>query len=179
MTFIDIVLGLILALFLISGWRSGFVKKVIGIACLILALVLGIKWSDGLSQQIFEPIGISGKAGFGLSFVLIIVAAIFGQSLVYKLLVKEMVKGKWNNILGIVVGFFEGVLFISISLIVMSIYLNIPSEETKGASVLYKPLKNAAPMVFDEINTLLPESEDFYQQILNYATKEMKKLEKK
>ena len=179
MTLIDIVLGLILVLFLISGYRNGFVKKIIGITCLILAIVLGTKFSADLAEIIFEPIGITGKAGFALSFVLIIVGITIAQSLIYKFLIKEMVKGLWNNLLGVVVGFFEGILILSVSLIVMSIYLNIPSEETKGSSVLYKPLKNSAPMLFDSINSFLPDSQDFYEQLINYAAKEMKKLEKK
>lgn len=179
MAFIDIVLSLVLLLFLISGYRSGFVKKIIGITCLILALILGVKFSADLSQQILEPIGMSGKLGFGFAFVLIVGGVTLTQSLVYRFLIKEMVKGKWNNILGVFVGFFEGVIILSISLIVLSIYFNLPSQETKGASTLYKPVKNAAPVVFDQINTLLPESADFYEMLLNYAAGEMKKTEKK
>ena len=179
MTFIDTVLGLILIIFLISGYRSGFVRKVIGIACLVLGLVIATKLSADISQQIFEPMGTSAKVGFALSFVAIVILIPLAQSMVYKFLIKEPIKGSWNNILGVIVGFFEGIIIISISLIVMSIYLDVPTEETKGSSVLYKPLKNAAPMIFDEVNSFLPESEDFYQQLLNYATGEMKKMEKK
>lgn len=179
MSFFDIVLALVFLLFLISGYKSGFVKKIIGIACLILALILGTKFSADLSQLIFEPIGISGRFGFALSFIVIVLGVTFAQSVVYRLLIKEMVEGMWNKVLGVVVGILEGGLAISITLIVLSIYLNVPSEETRGASTLYKPLKNFAPMVFDSINTLLPESQDFYEQVLNFATDEMKKLENK
>ena len=85
----------------------------------------------------------------------------------------------WNKILGLFVGVVEGGLFISIGLILLSVFLLLPSEETKANSKLYKPLKNFSPMVFDQVNTLLPESEDFYQQILKFASDEMKKTEKK
>ncbi|MEW5800430.1 MAG: CvpA family protein [Bacteroidota bacterium] len=179
MAFFDIVLVLVFLLFLISGYKSGFVKKIIGIICLVLALVLGTKFSADLSQLIFEPIGISGRLGFALSFVGIVLGVTFAQSVIYRLLIKEMVEGMWNKILGVVVGIFEGGLAISITLIVLSIYLNLPSDETKGSSTFYKPLKNFAPMVFDQINTFLPESQDFYEQIMNYATEELKKLESK
>lgn len=179
MAFFDIVLALVFVLFLISGYKSGFVKKIIGIACLVLALILGTKFSADLSQLIFEPIGISGRLGFALSFVSIVLGVTFAQSVIYRLLIKEMVEGMWNKVLGVVVGIFEGGLAISITLIVLGIYLNLPSDETKASSMLYKPLKNFAPMVFDQINTFLPESQDFYEQIMNYATEELKKLESK
>lgn len=179
MSIIDIALGLVLAVFLISGYKSGFVKKIIGIVCLVLALVLGTKFSSDVSQLLLEPIGISGRIGFALSFIIIVLGVTFTQSLVYKLLIKDMVDALWNKILGVVVGLFEGALAISITLIVLSIYVNVPADETKASSSLYKPLKNFAPMVFDGINTFLPESEDFYEQIVNYAREEWNKIEKK
>lgn len=179
MELMDVVLGLVLLVFAISGYKSGFVKKIIGILCLVLALILGTKFSAEVSQLLFEPIGISGKAGFALSFITIVLGITFTQSLIYKLIIKDIVKGLWNNIFGVFVGLVEGGLVLSIALIVFSIYLNVPSDETRASSTLYKPLKNFAPMVFDHINTFLPESQDFYEQVMNYASKELKKLEKK
>jgi len=179
MELMDIVLGLVILVFAISGYKSGFVKKIIGILCLVLALILGTKFSAEISQMLFEPIGISGKAGFALSFIAIVLGITLSQSLIYRLIIKDLVKGLWNKILGVVVGLVEGGLVLSITLIVFSIYLNIPTDETRASSTLYKPLKNFAPMVFDSVNTFLPESQDFYEQVMNYAAEELKKLEKK
>ena len=179
MALIDIVIGMVLVLFLISGYRNGFVKKVIGIICLIIALVLATKYSADINALLFADIGISGQTGFFLSFIVIVLAITFAQSIIYKTLIKDMVDATWNKILGLFVGLFEGAIAVSITLIVLSIYLNLPGAETKSSSELYKPLKNFAPMVFDEVNSFFPESEDFYQAILNYATDEMKKMESK
>ncbi len=179
MTFIDIVLGMILIAFIFSGYKSGFVKKIIGIACLVLALVIATKFSADINQLLFEAAGISGSTGFVLSFIVIVLAITFAQSIVYRLLIKNMVDAMWNKILGVFVGMLEGAIAISITLIIMSIYLNLPSNETKANSILYKPLKNFSPMVFDQVNSFLPDSEDFYQQLLNFASEEMKKMEKK
>lgn len=166
-------------LFMYSGYRSGFVKKIIGIACLVLALIIATKYSADVNELLFADLGISGKTGFFLSFVVIVLAITFTKSIFYRVFLKEMVDAMWNNVLGMILGIFEGAIAISIALIVMTIYLELPSQETKAESQLYKPLKNFSPMVFDQINTLLPESEDFYQLIMNMATDEMKKLEKK
>lgn len=179
MAFIDIVLGLILITFMVSGYKSGLVKKLIGIVCLIVALILGTKFSSDLSELIFDPIGITGRFGFFISFIIIVLGITFAQSLVYKLVIKNMVESLWNSILGAIVSIFEGALAISITLIVMSIYLNIPSDETKGNSYLYKPLKNFAPMVFDQVNSFLPDSEDFYEQVMKFASEKLNSLEKK
>jgi membrane protein required for colicin V production len=178
MSIFDLVIVLVLLLFVISGFSNGFIKKIIGIACLVLALLLGIKFSSDVSQLVFEPIGLSGRIGFACAFVIIVVGITMTQSLIYNLMIKKMVDKMWNKVLGAILGIFEGSLALSIALILMSIYLNIPAEETKGRSQLYKPMKNFAPMVFDQVNTLLPESEDFYMQIMNYATEKINSLEK-
>lgn len=179
MTFIDIVLGMVLIAFVYSGYKSGFVKKIIGFACLVLALVLATKFSADVNELIFESMGISGRTGFILSFIVIVLAITFTQSLIYNLLIKNMVNATWNKVLGLFVGLLEGTIAISITLIVMSIFLNLPSTETRATSQFYKPFKNFAPMVFDQVNTFLPESEDFYQQVVKFATEKMNTLEKK
>ncbi len=179
MTFIDIVIGMLLIGFMIAGYKSGFVKKIIGIMCLVGALIIATKYSADLHQMIFEDMGISGRIGFIISFIIIVVVITLTQSLIYKIFFKKMFDALWNKILGLFLGLLEGTLVLSIMLIVISIYLNLPSQETKGSSQLYKPVKNFAPLVFDQVNTFLPESEDFYFQIMNYASDQMKKLEKK
>ncbi|MFA5833083.1 MAG: CvpA family protein [Bacteroidota bacterium] len=179
MTFIDIVIGMILIGFMISGFKNGFVKKIVGIICLVVALIAGAKFSTDVNELVFAEIGITGSTGFVLSFILIVLAITFAQSLIYKIMFKEMFDAMWNKILGIFMGLFEGTIAISITLIVLSIFLGLPSTETRTSSDLYKPIKNFAPMVFDQVNTFLPESKDFYYEILNFASDEKKKMEKK
>jgi len=178
MTFIDIVIGMILLLFMVTGYKSGFMKKLIGITCLLIALIMATKFSTDVNQLLFSELGLPGNTGFIISFVVIVLAITLTQSLIYKLLFKDLFDSMWNKILGVFMGLLEGTMTISITLIVLSIYLNLPSTETKSSSQLYKPIKNFAPMVFDQINTFLPESEDFYYQMLNMVSDKMKKLEK-
>lgn len=174
MTLTDIILGCILGLFMFMGFKNGFVKKVISVACLGLALVMATKFSSDVSNLFLVPLGVSGRIGFFLSFVIIIVGITLSQSLIYKYLLKDLVEGVWNRIGGIFIGMIEGGLTLSIVLILMSIYLKIPSEATRVESSLYKPIKNFAPLVFDGINTFMPESEDFYHHIFESATNVLK-----
>ncbi len=179
MSFIDIIIGMVLILFMVSGYQSGFMKKIIGILCLIASLVIATKFSADVHLLVFADLGFSASTGFFVSFVLIVLGITFLQSLLYKLIFKEMFEAMWNRVLGLFMGLTEGVLATSITLIVMSIYLDLPSAETKYTSELYKPVKNFAPMIFDQVNTFLPESEDFYYQVVNSITEQVKKLETK
>lgn len=179
MAIIDIIIGAVLLVFLYSGFKSGFVKKLIGFSCLVLALILGTKYAADVNELLFLELGLSGRTGFFISFLLIVVVITLTQSVLYKIFIKDLVDSMWNSVFGMFVGLIEGALAVSIALIVMSIYLGIPSQETKAESQLYKPLKNFSPMVFDQINTLLPESEDFYEHIMEIASDGIKKMEKK
>ena len=177
-TFDYIIIGILL-LFVYSGFVSGFVKKIVGIACLALALVLATKFSADVAESIFQPMGLEGRLAFFSSFLLIVIGIMLTQAIIYKVLVKDLVDNVWNRIGGMLLSLFEGSLMISIALIIISIYFKLPSNETKSDSVLYKPLKNFAPYVYDSLNTFLPESEDFYQQIFQNISAQAKKLEQR
>ena len=179
MATIDIILGVFMLVFMFMGFKSGFVKKIISIACLALGLVIATKFSADISELVFEPMDLSTRMGFIFAFLTIIITISLTQSLLYKWLIKDLVEGIWNRIAGIFIGIIEGGLVLSVALILLSIYLKLPQEETKANSQLYKPIKNFAPLVFDQVNTFLPESEDFYQQIFEAAQKQMKPEEKK
>ena len=175
----DIVLGVILLFFMISGFKSGFVKKIFGLVGLALALILATKFSADLSELVFQSMGLEGKIGFAISFISIVILVIILQAVIYKSLVHELVENTWNRIGGILLGFIEGGIVLSIALILLSVYFQLPNTESKANSILYKPIKNFAPLVYDSINTLLPESEDFYQELLKNATEGIKKVEEK
>jgi uncharacterized membrane protein required for colicin V production len=178
MALIDIIIGCIILIFMYSGFKSGFVKKLVGFVCLVLALIVATKYAADLNELVFSEFGLSGSTGFFVSFFLIVLAITLTQSILYRIFVQDLVDSLWNNIFGMLVGIVEGALVVSLALIVMTVYLGLPSQETKAESQVYKPLKNFAPMVFDQINTLLPESEDFYQQIMNAVTDAVETTEK-
>lgn len=178
MAIIDIIIGVVILVFMYSGFKSGFVKKLVGFVCLVIALIVATKYAADVNELVFSEFGLSGSTGFFASFFLIIIVITLAQSILYKVFVQDLVDSLWNNIFGMLVGMVEGALVVSMALIVMSVYLGIPSQDTKAESQVYKPLKNFAPMVFDQINTLLPESEDFYQQMMKAVTDAVETTEK-
>ena len=105
------------------------------------------------------------------SFLIIVVGIMVAQAIVYKIAIKKLAEGTWNRVGGLIMGLVEGGIFLSLIVIFFSIYFHFPSSETRSDSVLYKPVKNFAPRIFDSVNTFFPESEDFYQEIMNSARK--------
>ena len=167
----DIILIVVLALFMLAGWRKGLLRKLIALICLALSLVIATKFASTVSNEISEPLGLTTGTGTTLSFILIVLVIMISQAIFYRLVIKKLGEGLWNKIGGLIMGLFEGGLLVSVTVIFLSIYFHYPSEETRSESLLYKPLKNFAPRLFDSINTFFPESEDFYQEIMTSVKK--------
>ena len=167
----DTILVVILGLFMFAGWRSGFLKKIIALACLALALILATKYASSFGEMVLVPMGISAGGGTTFSFLLIVFGIMIAQAIVYKIAIKKLAEGTWNRIGGLIIGLVEGGIFLSLIVIFFSMYLQFPSAETRSDSLLYRPVKNFAPRIFDSVNTFFPESEDFYQEIMKSVKK--------
>ena len=167
----DTILVVILGLFMFAGWRSGFLKKMIALACLALSLILATKYASSFGEMVLVPMGISAGESTTFSFLIIVVGIMVAQAIIYKIAIKKLADGTWNRIGGLIMGLVEGGIFLSLIVIFFSIYFHFPAAETRSDSLLYKPVKNFAPRIFDSVNTFFPESEDFYQEIMNSARK--------
>ena len=64
----DTILVVILGLFMFAGWRSGFLKKVIALACLALSLILATKYASSFGEMVLVPMGISAGESTDLLF---------------------------------------------------------------------------------------------------------------
>jgi uncharacterized membrane protein required for colicin V production len=171
MSTFDIILIVLLALFMLAGWRSGFLKKFIALVCLALSLVLATKYAGELGDEVYGPMGVSGGLATALGFVTIVGIIMLIQAVVYHLAIRKLGEGLWNKIAGAVMGVVEGGIILSMTIIFLGIYFHLPSQETKSNSSLYLPVKNLAPQIFDGINALLPESQDFYEEIISSGKK--------
>jgi membrane protein required for colicin V production len=163
----DIILFVVLAVFMYAGWRKGLLRKLIALICLALSLVIATKYASTVGAELSKPLGLSPGAGTTICFLLIVGTIMLAQAIFYSLVIKKLGEGVWNKIGGLVMGLLEGGILLSVTVIFLSIYFHYPSEQTRSASILYKPLKNFAPRLFDSVNTFFPESEDFYEEIMN------------
>ena len=167
MSALDITLMIACGLFAAAGWRKGLAKKLISLVSLIAAFALAARFGTALGQSVFVPLGLRAGLATFFAYFTIIGGIMFGQAVIYSMLVRDIVEGTWNHIGGMVLGVAEGALAVSVALIFLSLYFGIPSEETKATSFLYRPIKNFAPRVYDTAYNFFPEVEDFYQQMFN------------
>jgi membrane protein required for colicin V production len=166
----DLAMIIVLGSFMIAGWMSGLIKKVISLGSLALSLIVATKYGASIGQTLFVPIGAGVDLSTVAGFLFIVGIIVLAQNILYRVFIKQKIGGLWNRIGGAVFGLIEGALLTSIAVIFISIFLQAPSEKTREDSALYMPIKNLAPRVFDSINTALPESKDFYQEIFDAMT---------
>ncbi|MDE3057253.1 MAG: CvpA family protein [Bacteroidota bacterium] len=178
MSSIDIILLIVLGVFAFSGWRKGFLRKVISLAALVLAIFLATKYGAFAGRTMLKPFGLSGGAATVAGYLLIIAVVMLIQAILYRMFVKKLAEGVWNKIAGAALGVLEAALLLSVLFIFLGTYLRYPSEETRQHSLFYAPIKGFAPLVMDSFTTFVPEAEDMYHDALQPAEKAKKKLGK-
>jgi uncharacterized membrane protein required for colicin V production len=171
MSSFDLILLVVFAIFMLAGWRSGFLKKLIALICLALSLILATKYAASVGDEVFVPMGVSNGLATTFGFLAIVGGIMLIQAIVYRVAIRKFGEGVWNKVAGVIMGLVEGGIIVSMMIIFLGVYFHFPSQETKSASALYLPVKNLAPRIFDGINTFFPESQDFYEEIIGTGKK--------
>lgn len=152
MNYFDIVVGIILVLAIVKGFKNGLIIEFASLAALVLGVVGAIRFSsftEGWLAEHFsnEYIGI---IAFLVTFVVIVVAVHLIAKVVDRL-VKAIALGMINRILGALFSLIKFGFIMSILLAVFSTFdrtFNLIPEKTKESSILYKPLSEFAPRLF-------------------------------
>ncbi len=185
----DIIVGLILAAYLIQGLRKGFFTEVMGLAGVIGGILAGIIGAGALGRRLSEVL----PDFFGKEIVALILC--FAALFIVVYLVARKVGGFFTNlseklylkgfdrVLGGVVGALKGGFILSLILMFISFTaLQKPLKPYQKDSFFHKPLYNLVPQLYkhlgspeelpEAVKEILNQSRD---QFLDDATKELKK----
>ncbi len=177
MNYIDIVLGILLLLSAIGGFKKGLIVELATLAALILGIWGAIEFSYITSEFLVDNFDWNwdhlNTVSFIITFIVIVILVHIVAKTVTKL-VETVMLGFVNKLAGLVFGFLKGAIILSIILIVFDKInedVNILSEKTKTESRIYEPLKNFAPSIFPFINFWDEESkskndEPWYKKVV-------------
>ncbi len=152
MNYFDIVVGILLLIAIVKGFRNGLVIELASLAALVLGVLGAIKFSsftEGWLQEYFS----SNYIGI-ISFLLTFIAIVIGVHLIAKLidkLVQAVALGIVNRLLGAAFSFIKYGFILSILLAIFTSFdkaMNLIPQETRDKSILYQPLSEFAPKVF-------------------------------
>jgi membrane protein required for colicin V production len=157
MTIIDIVLGALLLFGLVRGLFKGLFVEVASLLALVLGVYGAIHFSNFAASFLESRVDWSEKyiniVAFAITFVVIILAiGLAGKALTK--LADFAALGILNKLLGGVFGALKIGLILSVALIVfdkMNNTLPFVDEKDLEDSILYKPVKSIAPMIFPSI----------------------------
>jgi membrane protein required for colicin V production len=122
MNFFDILVLGFLALFVINGFRKGFIISLAGLAALVLGIYLAVNFSNYIQDILRENLRPSQTwlpiLSFTITFLLVAILVLVVGKLLEKVI--DLVGlGIFNKIAGALLGLVKGVIFASIILFVL------------------------------------------------------------
>lgn len=158
MNYIDIVLGILLVLSAINGFRKGLIAELASLAALILGIWGAIEFSDVTSDFLVENFNLKSEhlniISFVVTFVVIVILVHIVGGVVNKM-VETVMLGFLNKLAGMIFGIVKAALILSIILVVFDKIdkdIQILSPEAKSESRMYEPIRNLAPSLFPFID---------------------------
>ena len=167
MNLIDVIILIIAAIGFILGFKDGFIRKVIGFAGFILAIVLAINFASDLGRYMEEVLGIE----YYLS-ELIAGVAIFSLTIFLFAVLKRIIHpfDKVNNIInqfiGGAVGMIQILFFLSAAFYLLNIF-SIPSNDTQKNSLIYGSVYNIIPGTIDWLSDYTPDAKKRIKDYIN------------
>ena len=167
MNWLDIVIIIILAGGIASGFKNGFVGEVASLAGLIFGIWGAIKfswWTADLLEGFGLKFSLMPVISFIVTFLIIIIIAQILGGIISSFL--KAISLNWiNRIAGIAVGVFKAALFVSVFLLVLEFISEkrpIIPLEVQNKSVLYEPISEIVPTVlpFLKLEELVKRGKD-------------------
>jgi membrane protein required for colicin V production len=163
MNYIDIIIGIVLIVSAISGFRKGLIVEVASLAALILGIWGAIHFSGITTDLLIKYLNLKTDYLNIISFIvtfIVIVILVHVVGNVISNMVDTVGLGILNKFGGLFFGLLRAILFLSILLIVFDKIDNdvqIIPERAKESSTMYEPIKNVAPLIFPFINNWYEE----------------------
>ena len=154
MNYIDLVLGIILILAAIQGFRKGFIVELASLAALVLGIWGAIRFSDWTAGLISDTMNYHSKHLTTIAFIVTFIAIVVLIHILGKVLdniVKAVALGFLNRLAGIIFGVLKVAVILSIFLLLFDTIdenVHILPSKQKTESKVYAPMKQLVPTLF-------------------------------
>ena len=145
---IDIILIIALIAFTVHGFSKGFISKLLSLAAILAGIIMAAKYSKDIALIVQGAVGGSEMTDGIIGIVLLFALLLLIASLLTKMFKKVSILQIWDKFWGAIFGLLEGVLMLSILLLILSIFDIPASGQSLDRSFMYKPVKNFAAIVY-------------------------------
>lgn len=163
MNWFDVLVGILLLIAFIDGYRKGLIMQLVGLATLVLAAIFGGRLAERILPEIIRLIDISPASARVLSFVLAFALIAIILSLIGRLIQKfvDVVMLSFiNRLLGSVISMGTMMFFLSILLnliLVLDKKEVVINRKTKQESFFFERVEAVVPAVIPYMNKELWE----------------------
>ena len=162
---LDILIVVLIAIPALIGLSKGFLRKVLSLVSLIVALYLATKFNTDISFFIMKVTGLSQKTSNIFSFIIIISAVYtIGIYIAKKISNINSLTKSVDKTLGLFIGIIQGMIIASLCVIAVNNF-DLANKETINNSKLYVFVNDFAPRTFNSIASFLPNYKSFYEEI--------------
>lgn len=172
MNYIDIILLIVFGIGFILGYKDGLVRKIIGLAGLILGIYLSIIYASKLGDQLSPLFNNESYLAKLVGGLIIFLSTILFASIVKRLIHPvDKVNKFLNQLLGGIAGTVQIIFFSSVFLLLLNV-ISIPKQDLKDNSLLYKPIYNVTPGIIDLLMGSNFKTEGFLKDYIEYKNSE-------
>ncbi|NWF88596.1 MAG: CvpA family protein [Ignavibacteriaceae bacterium] len=167
MTIIDILIIISLLAGFILGYKDGFVRKLIGLIGLAVAIYLTVLFAAPVGKFIEMTLDIefylSEIIGGAVIFIVIMIIISVVKRIVHPF---DKVNNLLNQIMGGVIGLVQVSFFLSAVFIILKVF-NIPDKETGKSAFVYPTVYSIIPRTIDYLQEYTPESRKIIKDFIN------------
>ncbi len=154
MNILDIIIGIVLIIFALSGLRKGLIIEAFYLASYIIGIYGAMFFSDGVSKWLADIINVSPEylalIAFILTFIIVLIAVRYFGRLI-STLVEAIHLGFIDKIGGFAFGILKGALLVSIFIMALNIFGvgDVISKDLRKGSFLYTQTESIANVLYN------------------------------
>ncbi|MCP5064180.1 MAG: CvpA family protein [Ignavibacteriae bacterium] len=151
MNYIDYILFGVILIGFILGYKDGLVRKLLGLAGLIAAIMLAVNYSGELGEQLAPMFKNELYLAKVISGILIFLGTILLVSILKRMIHPVDKVNKFiNQFLGGLAGVIQIVFLLSVFMLLLN-FLNFPDEEDQAESILYSSIYSVIPTTIEMV----------------------------
>lgn len=177
MNVLDVIIGIVLILFAITGLRKGLIVEAFYLASFIFGAYGAMHFSDAVADWMSDFINVSEDyltiISFIVTFIIVLVLVRFLGRIISRLL-EAISLGFLDKIGGFIFGVLKGTLLVSVLVMVMNVFgaSDLINDDLRKSSKLYTLTDSIA-------NTIYDNREDLEDRIEDALDKSMDKIDEK
>ncbi len=158
MNSVDLVVVIIVSIGIGRGVSTGGIRQLLSLVGIVLAVLVAVRGTGSMSEQVSSLLGISNAFGLVVTFVTIFVFIQLAAYLLERILVsflKTLNLNILNRVLGGFMGGFKALLFVSLLFFLMR-FFGLPNEDTRDQSLFYESIYPILPATWEFVVGRVP-----------------------